>query len=166
MIRWVVGFLFDHDWQRVALIAKNRGPCDVAGRLNGIGGKIEPGETPGAAMAREFREETGWTVPLDEWRRCADFDGAGEAGDCILHVFYAVARAGELAALTSPTDEEVSVVPVASVLNRRLDAPAARNLPLLIEIARYHHAGQLAWPMHARFQFPARRQPEGAADNG
>jgi 8-oxo-dGTP diphosphatase len=38
-----------------------------AGKLNGVGGKIEPGETSKTAMAREFHEETGvLTLPL-EW---------------------------------------------------------------------------------------------------
>jgi hypothetical protein len=51
------GFAFSPDHSRVVLIAKNR-PARQAGRLNGVGGHVKPGETPAAAMAREFREES------------------------------------------------------------------------------------------------------------
>ena len=55
---YVAGFLFSPDRSRVLLIRKNR-PAWQAGKLNGLGGKIEPGETPPQAMRREFREEQG-----------------------------------------------------------------------------------------------------------
>jgi 8-oxo-dGTP diphosphatase len=58
--RYVCGFAFHGGGTvrpRVVLIRK----------LNGVGGKIEPGETSKTAMAREFHEETGvLTLPL-EW---------------------------------------------------------------------------------------------------
>jgi 8-oxo-dGTP diphosphatase len=56
---FVLGFLFTPDRSQVALLVKNR-PAKLAGRLNGLGGAIEAGETPSAAMAREFEEE--WTL--------------------------------------------------------------------------------------------------------
>lgn len=55
--RYVLGFLFSEDGSRVLLIWKNR-PAWQAGKLNGIGGKIEDGEQPLDAMKREFVEET------------------------------------------------------------------------------------------------------------
>lgn len=64
---YVCGFLFDLDVDFVALIRKNRGPREMAGKLNGIGGKVEPGESIHDAMAREFEEETGLWVPPAEW---------------------------------------------------------------------------------------------------
>lgn len=64
MKSYVVGFLFDGRGN-VALIRKNR-PDWQKGRLNGIGGHIEPGETPEEAIVREFREEAGATVT---WRQ-------------------------------------------------------------------------------------------------
>lgn len=63
-ISFVVGFLFD-DEGKVALIRKEK-PAWQKGHLNGIGGKIEPGEEPLKAMRREFLEETGAGVL--EWR--------------------------------------------------------------------------------------------------
>lgn len=56
--RFVLGFCFDIGYHNVLLIEKNRPPWQ-AGKLNGIGGKIEEGESPSGAMVREFQEETG-----------------------------------------------------------------------------------------------------------
>jgi 8-oxo-dGTP diphosphatase len=67
--RYVCGFAFHGGGTvrpRVVLIRKVK-PDWQAGKLNGVGGKIEPGETSKTAMAREFHEETGvLTLPL-EW---------------------------------------------------------------------------------------------------
>lgn len=62
--RYVVGFLINDGM--VALIHKNR-PAWQQGLLNGIGGHIEPGETPLEAMRREFQEEAGADVTY--WRQ-------------------------------------------------------------------------------------------------
>lgn len=56
MQEYAVGFLHTDDV--VALIRKDR-PEWQAGFLNGIGGKLEPGEQPHDAMVREFKEEAG-----------------------------------------------------------------------------------------------------------
>jgi 8-oxo-dGTP diphosphatase len=50
--------MFSVDRSEIALIRKNK-PAQMAGKLNGIGGKIELGETPYDAMVREFTEEAG-----------------------------------------------------------------------------------------------------------
>lgn len=63
---YVAGFLFSPIGQYVALIKKNK-PEWQAGKLNAIGGKIEPGETPLMAMRREFQEEAGLDIP--NWRQ-------------------------------------------------------------------------------------------------
>ena len=55
---YVVGFLFDMDRKLVVLIEKKK-PTWQVGFLNGVGGHIEPMETPAEAMEREFEEETG-----------------------------------------------------------------------------------------------------------
>jgi 8-oxo-dGTP pyrophosphatase MutT (NUDIX family) len=55
--RYVLGFVFDYGFHHVLLICKTS-PEWQAGRLNGLGGKIEPGESPLQAMDRELREET------------------------------------------------------------------------------------------------------------
>lgn len=57
----VVGFAFDNAYSQVALVRKTR-PDWQRDYLNGIGGKVEPGETFSLAMVREFREETGVSI--------------------------------------------------------------------------------------------------------
>jgi len=63
-MKYVLGFLFSQDYKQVVLINKTK-PVWQAGRWNGVGGKIESGETPSAAMSREFEEETG--LLLYDW---------------------------------------------------------------------------------------------------
>lgn len=71
MKRYVLGFAFDSARQHVLLIEKNR-PEWQAGRLNGVGGKIEPEDRNAfAAMAREFSEETGLNTTAEAWYRFA-----------------------------------------------------------------------------------------------
>ena len=64
----MVGFLFRNSGTEVALVRKLK-PEWQRGLLNGIGGKIEPGEDSREAMVREFEEETGARV--DAWRSFA-----------------------------------------------------------------------------------------------
>jgi len=70
---YVVGFAFAHDHGSVLLIRKNR-PEWQLGRLNGVGGKIEAGEGPQWAMAREIREETGLEIGF--WQEFVILNGA------------------------------------------------------------------------------------------
>jgi 8-oxo-dGTP diphosphatase len=61
VVLYVAGLLISDSGEHVALIQKQR-PDWQRGRLNGIGGHVEPGETPAEAMNREFLEETGANV--------------------------------------------------------------------------------------------------------
>lgn len=61
MTKYVCGFFFDRQLNNVVLIWKNK-PKWQEGKLNGVGGKIEEGETPKSAMMREFQEETGLAI--------------------------------------------------------------------------------------------------------
>lgn len=69
-VDYVIGFLFSHNRDRILLIRKQIAaghPLQwMDGLLNGVGGKINPGEMPVDAMGREFEEETGMVV--DPWR--------------------------------------------------------------------------------------------------
>lgn len=65
MQEYVCGFLFDSSENHVVLVRKNK-PEWQKGLLNGVGGKIELGETPEVAMTREFTEETG--IVIEDWK--------------------------------------------------------------------------------------------------
>jgi 8-oxo-dGTP diphosphatase len=64
---YVLGFLFDKKKQQVILIKKTE-PNWQKNLLNGIGGKIEPNETPVDAMVREFKEETDIITSYQDWK--------------------------------------------------------------------------------------------------
>jgi 8-oxo-dGTP diphosphatase len=49
------------------LAARRTTPPAVAGRWEFPGGKVEPGESPEAAVAREIREELGCVVRVTGW---------------------------------------------------------------------------------------------------
>ncbi|RJL47374.1 NUDIX hydrolase [Pectobacterium carotovorum] len=66
MINYVTGFMFSSDRKNVALITKIN-PAWQKGLINGVGGKIEHGETPEQAMSREFYEETGVHTSPEQW---------------------------------------------------------------------------------------------------
>ena len=59
-IRATLLFVVDESRRHVLLIRKKRGLG--AGKINGPGGKIDPGETPAECAVRETQEELGITV--------------------------------------------------------------------------------------------------------
>lgn len=104
--RYVLGFIFDVDGREVVLIEKRR-PSWQAGLLNGIGGKIEAGETPIQAMERECREECGLAQFVTPFRHFGGMRGP----DYSVELFTARVVNPHLA--RSLTDERVRVVPLA-----------------------------------------------------
>src|SRR5688572_22991595 len=109
---YVCGFLFSPDGSRVLLIRKRR-PAWQAGKLNGLGGKIEPGETAIDAMRREFREEAG--VDVAEWEHVLTLSGADDGGSgrgWAGHFFRAF---GDLSGVRALTDEALEIHPTRSL---------------------------------------------------
>ena len=96
---YACGFLFSSDRTRVLLIRKRR-PAWQAGRLNGVGGKIEPGETPAQAMCREFREEAA--LDITAWQEVVELTGPDWRG----HFFRAF---GDIDAARALTDEQLEI---------------------------------------------------------
>ena len=121
MQRYCCGFAFSKGDDLVLLIQKNR-PDWQRGRFNGIGGKIEFGETPLDAMIRETKEETG----LEDlpWEPFAVLSGMG------WEVFFFVARNVDVVAARQLTDEMLAVCPSDALPNNVIP-----NLKALIPLA-------------------------------
>ena len=71
MKEYTLGFIFTPAFDRVLLIHKTH-PEWQAGKINGIGGKIEEGEDPFACIVREVREEAGLETSADQWIRLGE----------------------------------------------------------------------------------------------
>lgn len=103
MTQYVCGFYFDHTHQEVVLIWKNK-PSWQAGKLNGIGGKVEVGETAHAAMCREFKEETGIDHP--HWQNLITLS----EDDWCVYFFCTEAKPEEFQYAQTMEDEEVAKI--------------------------------------------------------
>lgn len=115
------GFLFDNLGQ-VVLIRKNR-PVWQAGKLNGVGGHVEDGESFHECMVREFKEEAQLNV--SEWQRFAKL----AMKDSTI-VFYR-ATVETLNGVVAMTDE-----PLVFVDSFELPSDTIPNLQWLIPMAR------------------------------
>jgi 8-oxo-dGTP diphosphatase len=91
MKEYVLGFLFSEDKTHVGLVLKDH-PDWQKGKLNGIGGKIEPAETAHKAMIREFEEETG--VHIEQWDLFAQmtFNNDVLGGTAVVHCYKAFSK--------------------------------------------------------------------------
>lgn len=127
MQEYVLGFAFD-DLGRLALIKKAR-PEWQAGRLNGVGGKVEDGELYHEAMSREFREETGVGVPSELWRARGVMYGQSTFKIVVFTVTDQRVRE-----VRTMTDEFVLLVPGHMLQHHRSEM--IENLPSLIELCK------------------------------
>jgi 8-oxo-dGTP diphosphatase len=126
---YVVGFMMDPTLSQVVLIRKNR-PAAQVGKLNGVGGKVEQGETPLDAMSREFREETG--METTGWRLFSIYNGGDLGIPGSLFEIYFYWLVGDVNQAQTVTDEQVHVIEIES-LSRRVDKMS--NLAWLVQMA-------------------------------
>ncbi len=122
---YVVGFLFSNEKRQVVLIKKNK-PEWQKGKLNGVGGKIERGETPHQAMVREFEEEAG--LKVEDWKQFCTY--SGEFGT--VHFFKAFAGQESMDKITTKTDESIHICSLPTFPNMDKMIP---NLKWLIPMA-------------------------------
>ncbi|GAB4572422.1 MAG: 8-oxo-dGTP diphosphatase [Anaerolineae bacterium] len=123
MVEYTLGFIFDASRQHVLLIHKNR-PAWQAGKINGVGGKLEPGESPLEGVQREVYEETGLRLPAGAWTPTAVLAGEGWQ----VHVLAATLNGSGEAARTR-TDEAIGWYPVSA-----LPAQVISNLRWLVPL--------------------------------
>jgi len=129
-VSYVCGFLFtDPDAAQshllqVLLIRKLR-PAWQKGYLNGIGGKIEPGETPLEAMNREFEEEAG--ISGLNWKN----DAILTLPNAIIHFFSSHQGHYNLNSAKQQTDEPL----VERYVYDLCSDITVSSVPLIIQIA-------------------------------
>jgi 8-oxo-dGTP diphosphatase len=126
MTRYCLGFAFSGSGEEVVLIQKRK-PTWQAGKWNGVGGKVETGETSPQAMVREFKEETTVKTTATDWRQFASLGSKDWNVDvfCAFDAKFFYARTN--------TPEQVRVVPVDSIkYNLKKTLP---NLAWLIPMA-------------------------------
>jgi len=123
MIRYVLGFAFSQDLQRVVLIQKNKPPFQH-GKFNGIGGKCELEENPDVAMMREFQEETG--VRVGRWNQFVIMEGKDWECWC----FFSILTPEQLDAVKT-VESEFVVKPLVS----ELPTNCMRNIHWLVPMA-------------------------------
>jgi 8-oxo-dGTP pyrophosphatase MutT (NUDIX family) len=106
---YVLGFAFTVDGS-VALIRKAK-PEWQAGKLNGIGGKIEEFDpSPVHAMTREFMEETGVFLEPHLWREVGAVKFGGHRPDKASGTVYVFALVDAMVQfVTTTTVEEVGL---------------------------------------------------------
>lgn len=119
---YVLGLAFTPNKTAVALIEKRHGPACLIGKWNGVGGKVEPGESTIDAMVREFKEETGVEIRKEMWDM---FLTLRTNADEVIHVFRSF-HVAVLKVLTT-TDETVELVDRA-----RLEAYPVEHFPRLV----------------------------------
>ena len=124
MIKYSLGFLFSEDRKKVVLIRKTK-PDWQAGFMNGVGGKVEWGETYKCAMVREFEEETG--VMFTDWKSGCFMDGNGvyEA-----EVFYAF---GDVTQCKTIEEEEVVICDVSDLQSLHVIENLKWMIPMFID---------------------------------
>lgn len=103
MVEYTVGFVMNPERDKVLLIKKNR-PAWQAGKWNGIGGKVEPGENALECMQRECREEA--ELDLTGWYHFLTLKD--QTHDQFLIDFYSIATP-EYKNFKSLTDEEIRI---------------------------------------------------------
>ncbi len=136
---YVLGFMFSNTKQYVALIRKTH-PEWQKGKLNGIGGKLMPGEKAVRAMVREFAEEAGYLTEAGQWQHFARLMGKNDNGEGF--VCDCFATVGPLECLDSMEEESIEMVFVPGIRVRAHDK-IVDNTPALIAIALDHlHDGR------------------------
>lgn len=132
-VRYVAGFALDAD-RRFALLVRKNKPAWQAGRLNGVGGRIEPHDaTAMDAMHREWAEEVSPDVEVT-WRELLTL----RSGDVEIVFFVGAADRAQLAA-RDQTRNDIGEVLEFHALTEVTSAGALPNLSWLLPLAAYTH---------------------------
>lgn len=117
---------------QVLLIEKKRGLG--AGKVNGPGGKIDPGETPLQAVIRETQEEL-LVTPIDVRKLGELWFSMSDCPDILCHVY----RADDCEGIATETDEAVPLwTPVDAIPYPRMWEDDRHWMPLVLDETTFH----------------------------
>lgn len=122
---------FDKALSNILLIKKNRGPLELHGKLNGIGGKINSGELSVSAMNRECEEETELKIQDINWVDFLRLD----ARNGFVYCFYTVTD--DVFNFKQIEDEELILHPASAINTDNSQIKA--NLSWIIPMAINHY---------------------------
>ena len=110
MKKYTLGFIFNESLDKVLLMHKLK-PAFQIGMLNGLGGKIEEGESGGECIVREISEEIGLLTKEEDWI------SVGSVGaDTVWHMeVYAYIYKGTIRDIQSLEEEQVEWFGVGSL---------------------------------------------------
>ncbi len=126
-----LGYLWDRDLDQVLLIRRNaRTDDDHFGKVNGLGGKVEPDEDIVSSMRRELFEEAGVSADQMALRGTLTFTNFGPKREqWLVFVFLITEWSGEL--LASNAEGTLEWVPRRVLLGAcEGDESAVRTLPM------------------------------------
>jgi len=129
MKAYTLGFVSKPDFSEVLLVHKNR-PDWQAGKLNGVGGKIEAGEESVDGLVREVLEETGVATNKDDWTYFGEIKGKEWRVD-----LYTMIYSRKPSDFSTTTDEKIEWFRVDSLPRNILDN-LAWMIPLAIDVLK------------------------------
>jgi 8-oxo-dGTP diphosphatase len=88
-----LGYIMSHDGKQVLMIHRNKRPDDLHyGKYNGLGGRLESGESIVGCMRREIREEAGLEAEEMALRGTISWPGFGKAGETWFGFIFRIDR--------------------------------------------------------------------------
>jgi 8-oxo-dGTP pyrophosphatase MutT (NUDIX family) len=145
---YVLGFIFSPSLARVLLVKKAR-PTWQAGRFNGIGGHVEPGENIDKAMEREAEEEAGITPGQLNWHHFGEMSFRRNLARVFL---YSARDPGETECLCAPTpDQDTEPIEWVAWRESIQPVPMMHNLHWLLPMAVSCEISRLEVPVYLQF---------------
>jgi 8-oxo-dGTP diphosphatase len=97
MILATLCYIKDVKNQKILMLHRVKKANDIhKGKWNGLGGKLEKGESPEDCVIREVKEESGLTIENPEWKGVITFPEFDGTNDWIVFVFTAEEFKGKL----------------------------------------------------------------------
>ena len=116
----------------LVLCVRQERPGSRGATLELPSGKLEPGESPAAAAARELAEEC--ELGAESWRELGRFWAAPSYSTELVHVFEATRLSAAEGAVLDPDEVvEVERVPLAGALEQLSDAGSVAALALWLD---------------------------------